>query len=61
VKQVQERVQNTLEATFKGNEFKGTQVTQKLREIMDKWDYMKLKSLCKTKVMFSKLKQLPTE
>jgi hypothetical protein len=41
-------------------------VAQQLREIIDKWDNMKLKKLlffyfCKTKIMFSKLKQLPTE
>jgi hypothetical protein len=28
---------------------------------MDKWDYMKLKSFCTTKEMFSKLKITPTE
>jgi hypothetical protein len=28
---------------------------------MDKWDYMKLKSFCTTKEMFSKLKRTPTE
>jgi hypothetical protein len=28
---------------------------------MDKWDYMKLKSLCTTKEMVSKLERLPTE
>jgi hypothetical protein len=29
--------------------------------MIHKWDYMKLKSLCTTKVMVSKLKRLPTE
>jgi hypothetical protein len=28
---------------------------------MDKWDYMKLKSLCTTKEIISKLKRIPTE
>jgi hypothetical protein len=28
---------------------------------VDKWDYMKLKILCKTKEMVSKLKRPPTE
>jgi hypothetical protein len=28
---------------------------------MDKWDFIKLKSFCKTKEMVSKLKRLPTE
>jgi hypothetical protein len=36
-------------------------MTQHLREKMDKWDYMKLKSFCTTKEMFSKLKRPPTE
>jgi hypothetical protein len=29
--------------------------------MMDKWDYMKLKSFCTTKEMVSKLKRQPTE
>jgi hypothetical protein len=33
-------------------------VVQQLRERMDKWDYMKLKSFCTTKEMVSKLKRL---
>jgi hypothetical protein len=37
-----------------------TQATQQLRERIDKWDYMKLKS-CTTKEMASKLKRLPIE
>jgi hypothetical protein len=61
LKLLQERAENTLEAIGIGNEFKTTQVAQQQREIMDKWDYMKLKTFCKVKVMFSKLKKLPTE
>jgi hypothetical protein len=34
---------------------------QHLRERMDKWDYMKLKSFCTTKEMVSKLKRPSTE
>jgi hypothetical protein len=34
---------------------------QQLRERMDKWDYMKLKSFCTRKEMVSKLKRPPTE
>jgi hypothetical protein len=34
---------------------------QQLRERIDKWGYMKFKSLCITKEMVSKLKRLPTE
>jgi hypothetical protein len=37
-----------------------TPAAQQLRERMDKWDYMKLKS-CTQKEMFSKLKRPPTE
>jgi hypothetical protein len=36
-------------------------VAQQLRERIDKWDYMKLKSFCITKEMVSKLKRPPTE
>jgi hypothetical protein len=39
----------------------GTQLTQQLKERMDKWDYMKLKGFCTTKEMVSKLKRPPTE
>jgi hypothetical protein len=35
--------------------------TQRLRERMDKWDYMKLKSFCTKNEMASKLKRQPTE
>jgi hypothetical protein len=38
-----------------------THKAQQLRERMDKWDYMKLKSFCIIKEMVSKLKSLPTE
>jgi hypothetical protein len=37
-----------------------TPAAQQLRERMDKWDFIKLKSFC-TKEMFSKLKRPPTE
>jgi hypothetical protein len=36
-------------------------VTQQLRERIDKWDYMKIKSFCTTKEMVFKLKGPPTE
>jgi hypothetical protein len=36
-----------------------TQAVQQLREKMDKWEYMKLKSFCTTKEMVSKLKRKP--
>jgi hypothetical protein len=35
-------------------------VAQQLRERIEKWEYMKLKSFCRTKEMVSKLKRLCT-
>jgi hypothetical protein len=37
-----------------------TQAAQQLRERIDKWEYMKLKSFCTTKEMVCKLKKQPT-
>jgi hypothetical protein len=57
---VQERARNTLEAIDIVKDFiSRTPAAQQLRERMDKWDYMKLKSFCTTKEMVSKLKRLP--
>jgi hypothetical protein len=36
-------------------------VAQQLRERIDKWNYMKVKTFCTTKEMVSQLKRLPTE
>jgi hypothetical protein len=36
-------------------------VAQQLRERINKWDYIKLKSFCTTKEIISKLKRLPTK
>jgi mitochondrial fission protein ELM1 len=59
---VQERTGNTLEAIGIGKDFLSrTPAAQQLRERMDKWDYMKLKSFCIKKEMVSKLKRPPTE
>jgi hypothetical protein len=45
-----------------GNDFLNrTPAAQQLREKMDKWDFIKLKSFCTTKEMASKLKRSPTE
>jgi hypothetical protein len=45
-----------------GKEFLSrTPAAQQLRERMDKWDCMKLKSFCTTKEMASKLKRPSTE
>jgi hypothetical protein len=59
---VQERVGNTLELIGIGKDFlNGTPAAQQLRDSIDKWDLIKLKSFCSTKVMVSKLKRTPTE
>jgi hypothetical protein len=59
---VQERVGNTLEVIGIGKDFLNrTPAAQQLRESIDKWDFIKLKSLCSTKEMVSKLKRPPTE
>jgi hypothetical protein len=59
---VDKRAGNTLESISTGKEFLSrTLASQQLRERMDKWDYMKLKSFCTTKEMVSKLKKSPTE
>jgi hypothetical protein len=53
---------NTLQAIGIGEEFLNrTPAAQQLRERMDKWDFIKLKSFCTTKEMVSKLKRPPTE
>jgi hypothetical protein len=60
LKLVQERAVNTLEAI--GNDFLSrTQLTQQLRERIDKRDYRKFKSFCTTKEMLLKLKRSLTE
>jgi hypothetical protein len=59
---VQERAGNTLEAIDIGKDFLNrAQVSQQLRERIDKWDYIKLKSFCTTKEMVSKLQRPPTQ
>jgi hypothetical protein len=62
LKLVQERVGNTLELIGIGKDFlNGTPEAQQLRNSIDKWDFIKLKSFCSTKEMVSKLKRPPTE
>jgi hypothetical protein len=39
----------------------GSPAAQQLKERMDKWDFIKLKSFCTTKEMISKQKRPPTE
>jgi hypothetical protein len=59
---VQERVGNTLEVIGIDKDFLSrTPAAQQLRETIDKWDSIKLKSFCTTKEMVSKLKTPPTE
>jgi hypothetical protein len=43
------------------NFLNGTPAAQQIRDSIDKWDFIKLKSFCSTKQMVSKLKRPPTE
>jgi hypothetical protein len=62
LKLVQEGVGNTLEVIGRGNDFLNrTPEAQQLRESIDKWDFIKLRSFCSTKEMVSKLKRQPTD
>jgi hypothetical protein len=62
LKLVQKRAGNTLEVIGIGKDFLNrTPAAQQLRERMDKWDTIKLKSFCTIKEMISKLKTPPTE
>jgi hypothetical protein len=59
---VQERAGSTLELKGIGNDFLNkTQMAQQLRERINKWDYMKLKSFYMAKEMVTRLKRLLTE
>jgi hypothetical protein len=61
LKLVQEKAGTTLDAIDIGKDFLSrTQATQQLRERIDKWDHMKLHSLCTIKQMAPKLKRPPT-
>jgi hypothetical protein len=62
LKLIQERVRNTLELVSIGkNYLYGTLAAQQLRDTIDKWDFIKLKSFCSSKEMVSRLKRTPTE
>jgi hypothetical protein len=62
LKLVQKGAGSTLEAIRIGKNFLNrSSAAQQLRERMDKWDYMKLKSFHTVKEMVSKLKRPPTE
>jgi hypothetical protein len=55
---VHERAGNTLETVNISKDFLSrTPSAEQLRERIDKWDYMKLKSFCTAKQMVSKLKR----
>jgi hypothetical protein len=62
LKLVQEGAGNTLKVIGIGRDLLNrTPAAQQLRERMDKWDFIKLKSFCTTKEMVSKLKRPLTE
>jgi hypothetical protein len=62
LKFIQEGAGNTLELTGIGKDFLNrTPAAQQLRDSIDKWDFIKLKSFCSTKEMVSKLKAPLTE
>jgi hypothetical protein len=62
LKQLQETVGNTLEQISIGNDFLNkTQKAQHLRETMNKWDFIKVKSFCTGKETVTRLKREPTE
>jgi hypothetical protein len=59
---VQEEAGNILDVIGIGKDFLNrTSAAQQLRERMDKWYFIKLKSFCSSKEMVSKLKRTPTE
>jgi hypothetical protein len=58
VKLLQEKVENTLDQIGIGNNFmNGTLIAQQLRERVDMWNCMKLKSFCTAKAMVTRLKR----
>jgi hypothetical protein len=62
LKLVQQRVENTMEHIGIGNNFLNkTPMAQQLRERMDKWGYMKLKSFCTAKETVTRLNRQPIE
>jgi hypothetical protein len=62
LKLLQEGEGNSLEEIGMGRDFLNRiQAAQQLRESMNIWDFIKLKSFCPTKEIVSKLKRPPTE
>ena len=59
---IEEKVGSTLERIDTGNYFLNrTPAAQTLRETINKWDLLKLKSFCKAKDMVNKTKRQSTE
>jgi hypothetical protein len=59
---VWERGGHALELIGIGKDFLNrTQMAQQLRKMIDKWNYMKLKSFCTTEEMVTRLKRQPTK
>ena len=59
---IEEKVGNTLECIdTRDHILNTTPVAQTLRETINKWDLLKLKSFCKAKDMIIKTKQQPTD
>ena len=59
---IEEKVGSSLQCMGKGDPFLNIiPVAQTLREIINKWDLLKLKSLCKTKDTVNKTKRQPSE
>jgi hypothetical protein len=62
MKLLQERIGKTLEHVGISNNFLNrTPIVKQLRERIDKWDCMKLKSFCTTKETVTRLKRQPIE
>jgi hypothetical protein len=62
VKLLLEKIGNTLDHIGIGNNFvNGVPIAQQLRERIDKWDDMKLKTFCTAKETVTRLKRQPTE
>jgi hypothetical protein len=62
LKIIQERAGSTLKVIGISKDFLNRiSAALQLRERMEKWEYMKLKSFYTTKEILSKLKKLPTE
>ena len=62
IKIIEIKISNALERIGTGDRFLNiTPVAQTLRETINKWDLLKLKSFCKAKDMVNKTKRQPTE